>query len=198
MGYASRLGRARISARSPRAAGVCDRCGFVYTHANLRWQYDWLGSTLQNTRILVCRHCEDKPQEQLRAITIPADPVPIMNPRTQDYVTASVDSRITQGNTIDPVTGLPIPGGDTRITEADATRVPQQTGEPPGGLNIMPGSLLNEVDYGDPRLPYGNTSIPMTGWIPGVNYIIWDNGAAIQTGWYNDQGELVTWLAVTG
>jgi hypothetical protein len=198
MGYASKLGRARISARNPQAAGVCDRCGRVVNHVDLRWQFDWRGASLMNTRVLVCRTCEDKPQEQLRTIVIPADPVPIMNPRVQDYVAASTDYRTTQGNTTDPVTGLPIPGGDQRITEDDAYRVPQQTGEPPGGLNIMPGSILTEVDYGDPRLPYGNTSIPKTGWLPGVNYIIWDNGASIQTGMYNENGELVTWICVTG
>ena len=100
--------------------------------------------------------------------------------------------------TVDPVTGIPVIGGDTRVTQDGAERVPQQTGEPPNGLNIMPGSILTAVDYGNPTLPYGNTSIPKTGWMPGVNYIIWDNGALIQTGWYNENGELVTWLAVTG
>lgn len=192
-------GRARVSARNPRAFGICDRCGFLFNHVDLRWQHDWAGASLINKRILVCERCEDTPQQQLRAIVVPADPIPIQNPRIQDYVSASTDQRVTSGqNTVNAKTGIPVPGGDVRITQDDNTRVVQQTGEPPNGLNIMPGSLLNEVDYGNPRLPYGMTAIPMTGWIPGVNYIIWCNDAVIQTGWYNDQGELVTWLVATG
>jgi hypothetical protein len=199
MGYASKLGRARISARNPRAAGVCDRCGGVFNHVDLRFQFDWRGTALMNTRLLVCQRCEDMPQNQLRAVVIPADPMPIMNPRTQDYVTAETNTRATSGqNTVDPETNIPVIGGDTRITENDDIRVTQQTGEPPNGLNIMPGSLLNEVDYGDPNLPYNTTAIPKTGWLPGVNYVVWDNGVLIQTGWYNDQGELVTWLSIAG
>ena len=39
---------------------------------------------------------------------------PIQNPRVPSYYTAEIDYRTTQGNTIDPVTGLPVIGGDTR------------------------------------------------------------------------------------
>jgi hypothetical protein len=163
MSYASKLGRARISARSPQAAGVCDRCGRVVNHVDLRWQFDWRGASLMNTRVLVCRTCEDKPQEQLRTIVIPADPVPIMNPRVQDYVAASTDYRTTQGNTTDTVTGLPIPGGDQRITENDKYRVPQQTGFANGSLNEEPGTDPNAPGDDDPGLPYGNTEVPKTG-----------------------------------
>ena len=197
MGYASKLGRARISSRRPQAAAICDRCGFAYSHSDLSWQYDWAGASLINKRILVCDTCNDVPNAQLRAIVVPADPVPIQNPRTQDYVAASTDYRTTQGNTVNAQTGIPVPGGDTRITQDGDTRVTQQTGEPPGGLNIMPGSLLNEVDYGNPNLPYNNVSIPQTGWLPGVNYIIWTNGSVVQIGWYNNQGHLITWIVTT-
>jgi len=190
-------GRARVSARNPRAFAICDRCGFLVNHVDLQWQYDWAGASLINKCILVCNECNDVPQQQLRAIVVPADPVPIQNPRVQDYVTASTDYRTTQGNTVDPTTGIPVIGGDTRITQDDDTRVTQQTGEPPGGLNIMPGSLLNEVDYGNPNLPYNNVSIPQTGWLPGVNYIVWTNGSVIQIGWYNNQGQLITWIVTT-
>jgi hypothetical protein len=38
-----------------------------------------------NTRILVCNRCFDKPQQQLRAIIIPADPLPIRNPRVEPF-----------------------------------------------------------------------------------------------------------------
>lgn len=156
-------GRAKVSARNPRAFGICDRCGFLYNHVNLSWQFDWAGASLINKRILVCDTCNDVPQSQLRAIVVPADPVPIQNPRTQDYVTAEQNIRTTQGNTIDPVTGIPVVGGNTRITQDDNTRVTQQTGEPPGGENTEPGTDPNAPGNNDPGLPYDNTTVPKTG-----------------------------------
>lgn len=163
MGYASRLGKARISARNPQAAAVCDRCGGVFNHVNLRWQFDWRGASLQNIRLLICQRCEDRPQEQLRAIVVPADPMPIQNPRTQDYQAAASNLRTTQGNTTDPVTGLPVPGGGTRATQNDLLRTTQQTGEPPGGRNTEPGTDPNAPGNNDPGLPYDNTDVPKTG-----------------------------------
>lgn len=38
-----------------------------------------------NLRILVCRPCMDKPQEQLRTIILPPDPEPVQNPRQEQY-----------------------------------------------------------------------------------------------------------------
>lgn len=164
MAYASRAGRARTNPTNPQAHAICDRCGFRYNHVDLRWQYDWRGASLANIRLLVCNTCYDTPQEQLRAIVVPADPVPIVNPRIQDFVTAETNTRVTSGqNTTDPVTGLPVPGGNTRITQNDDTRVTQQTGEPPGGLNTQPGTDPNAPGDDDPGLPYNNTTVPDTG-----------------------------------
>jgi hypothetical protein len=119
---------------------------------------------MMNIRLLVCSTCYDVPQEQLRAIVIPADPMPINQPRIQDFVTASQDTRVTSGqNTVDPVTGIPVINGDTRITQNDDTRVTQQTGEPPGGLNTQPGTDPNVPGDNDPGLPYNNTTVPQTG-----------------------------------
>ena len=164
MGYASQAGRARTSASNPQAHAICDRCGFRYNHVNLRWQYDWRGASMQNIRLLVCNTCYDVPQEQLRAIVVPADPVPIVDPRIQDFVAAEQNTRTTSGqNTIDPTTGIPIPGGDTRITQDDNTRVTQQTGEPTGGLNTQPGTDPNAPGDNDPGIPYDNVTVPKTG-----------------------------------
>ena len=167
MGYASRSGRASTSATNPQAHAICDRCGFRYNHVSLKWQYDWRGASLQNIRLLVCNSCYDEPQEQLRAIIIPADPVPINQPRLQDFVAAETNTRVTSGqNSVDPVTGIPVPGGNTRITQNDDTRVTQQTGEPPNGLNELPGTsptVPNDAGGNDPGLPYNNTDVPETG-----------------------------------
>lgn len=74
---------ARTSNRSPRALAVCDRCGGLWNHIDLRWQVEWQGAQIQNLRVLVCPQCYDTPNEQLRTLLIPADPVPVDNPRPQ-------------------------------------------------------------------------------------------------------------------
>jgi len=153
MGYASKLGRAKISARNPQAAAVCDRCAFVYTHSTLSFQMDWAGASLINKRLLVCRSCYDEPQQQLRAIVVPADPVPIQNPRVEPYTWDQTDTRQVSGaNTVNQKTGIPVPRGDTRVTTAASaattnSRVTQQTGEAPGGKNQLPGTDPNAVSY---------------------------------------------------
>jgi len=147
MSYASRLGRARISSRNPQAAAVCDRCGTVYNHVDLSWQNDWAGATMVNKRILVCNRCLDVPQMQLRAITLPADPVPIQNPRPFDYVAAETDFRVTMN-------------GEFLETMSGENRVPQQTGAPNGSLALEPGTDPNAPGNDDPGLPYLNTQVP--------------------------------------
>lgn len=164
MGYASKSGRAHTNPSNPQAFAICDRCNFTYNHVNLRWQFDWRGTSLQNIRLLVCDTCYDTPQEQLRAIVVPADPVPIMNPRTFNYAVAETNTRVTSGqNTVNPNTNIPVPGGDTRITQDYNTRVTQQTGEPPGGLNQQPGTDPNAPGDNNPGLPYNNSQVPKTG-----------------------------------
>lgn len=79
-------GHARVSSRRPSAAGVCDRCGRLFTHSTLRFQFDWRGERLQNLRILVCDSgCYDEPQEQLRARILAPDPIPIPNARPEPF-----------------------------------------------------------------------------------------------------------------
>ena len=167
MGYASRAGRARTSSRNPQAHAICDGCGFRFNHVDLQWQYDYRGGELANLRILRCRDCTDVPQQQLRSFVIPADPVPIQNPRPQDFVAASSSYRYTSGqNSIDARTGIPIVGGNLRTTQSDERRVTQQTGEPPFGLNEEPGTSISVPDDAggdDPGLPYGATEVPKTG-----------------------------------
>lgn len=153
MGYASRSGRATTSPTNPRAFAVCDRCAIWYNHDQLRWQYDWAGASLINKRLLVCERCYDTPQEQLRAIIIPADPVPIVNPRVEPYAWDEIDRRQVSGyDSTNPATGIPVQAGPTRATTIDGDipdgiRVTQQTGEAPGGKNQLPGTDPNAVTY---------------------------------------------------
>lgn len=119
---------------------------------------------MQDLRILVCEQCYDTPTQQLRSIVVPADPTPVYFPSTQDFVAASTNTRVTSGqNAVNAQTGIPVPGGDTRITQNDDTRVTQQAGEPPGGLNTEPGTDPNAPGNNNPGLPYDNTTVPKTG-----------------------------------
>jgi hypothetical protein len=81
-------GKATIDARQPRALAICDRCQFMVFHDSLKWQMRWRGPRLQNIRILVCPECYDIPNEQERTIVFPVDPVPIANPRPENYALA--------------------------------------------------------------------------------------------------------------
>jgi hypothetical protein len=145
MAYASKAGRAQTSTRNPRAFGVCDRCGIWHNHDRLQWQYQWGGASLYNKRILVCDICLDVPQQQLRAIIVPADPTPIMNPRTEPYAYDETNTRITQGNTVNTQTGITIQGGNTRVTQNNEDRVTQQTGGTTADRSQQPGLDQNAV-----------------------------------------------------
>lgn len=78
-------GRAQTSRTWPRAHAVCDRCGGRYNHDVLKTQPYWAGPQLQTKNILVCPTCWDVPQENIRTIMIPPDPIPIDNPRPEAY-----------------------------------------------------------------------------------------------------------------
>lgn len=249
MGYGSISGRARTSLSAPRAHAICDRCGCRYNFVDLTWQYDYAGPGLINKRLLVCRPCLDRPQEQLKSIVVAADPLPIINARIEYFSQYETDQRVTttpmlyanisgisgNGTTVtvqfvgaqtypigytinvygvipntyngtyavtgsgagyvqfasavsaaysgtggilsagyDPVTRIPMPTGAVRITQAGNTRVTQETGEPPYGLNQLPGTdptVPNAAGGNNPGVPYNfaasppetNTDIPETG-----------------------------------
>src|SRR5438270_451892 len=78
--------RFTVNPQAPRARGVCEKCGQHWQLTQLKWNYEWVGPRLQNQRVLVCPPCNDKPNQNLRTIVIPPDPVPIMNARPENYV----------------------------------------------------------------------------------------------------------------
>ena len=139
MAYASQSGRAKTSAKNPQAHAICDRCGFRYNFVNLQWQFDWRGASLQNLRILVCRSCLDTPQEQLRAIVVPADPTPIMNARVENFLEAETDNFAITGGVTDPKTGIYIPATEDITTENGLNLSPQPIGAPNG---LEPGAIM--------------------------------------------------------
>jgi hypothetical protein len=153
MSYASQSGRARTSARKPQAHAICDRCGFRYNHVDLRWQHEWRGAVMPNIRVLVCPECYDTPQENVRAISLPADPDPIWNARVQDFDAASTDYRSTsQIIPPDPITGIPIPSTTLRVTEDQQNRTLLPFGQPVGLTQqaVMPYNGSTQQAYGVP------------------------------------------------
>lgn len=148
MAYASQSGHARTSIRDSRAFGVCFRCGQWWNRDQLRDQWDWRGAQLQNLYILVCPRCYDQPQEQLRAISLPGDPVPIIRPSPWDFDASSIDYRsVATAPVTDPLSGLPIPSENLRVTEDCSNRITIPYGNPTGleANGIMPLALNNGV-----------------------------------------------------
>ena len=78
-------GRQSPDPYNAKARGTCDRCGFSYSLEALNWQFDYRGDELTNTRFRVCNICMDKPYEGLRPVRIPPDPVPVADPRPENF-----------------------------------------------------------------------------------------------------------------
>lgn len=75
-------GFATLNLENPDAYATCQRCGQLYNHSDLEWQYAYAGFDLINLQLLVCRRkCLDLPNPTLQAIIIPPDPIPIKDPR---------------------------------------------------------------------------------------------------------------------
>ena len=147
MAYASRSGRARTSATSPQAFGVCDRCGEWWNFVNLSWQYDWRGASIQNLYIKVCPHCRDTPQEQLRAIVLPPDPEPIIQARVEWFVQDETTTMSVAPASTDPVTGIPVYAPVPMATVPGVQMTPEPVGRPVGLLQgaVMPLQVVNGV-----------------------------------------------------
>lgn len=89
-----------------------------------------------NIRILVCHTCLDTPQENLRTIVLPADPLPVIQPRVESFDTAETDYHAASGPPeIDFWTGLPKPGTTTFVTQ-DGQNLSQQPIGIPSNLDI--------------------------------------------------------------
>lgn len=78
-------GHARPDPTKTSAQGICDSCNFSYQLSELKFQYEWRGTSLQNTWFRKCPKCLDKPAEFLKTILLPADPVPVSYPRPNQF-----------------------------------------------------------------------------------------------------------------
>jgi hypothetical protein len=154
MAYASQSGFARTDPSNPQAHAICDRCGFRYNWVDLKWQMDWRGAALQNLRILVCSDCYDTPQEQLRAIVLPADPDPIINARVESFADAETDYLTASAPvTYDPKTYIPVYPTTTILTQNGQNLTTQPIGPPIGMQQGAMMPLINSVVYDTP-IPY--------------------------------------------
>jgi len=160
-------GHAFVNPSAPSAWGRCDRCGFIYNHKALRFQFDFRGPQLQNLRFLVCERCYDKPQAQLKPILTTQDPVPVLNARPDSYDMYNTSNLAEPGFTINTATGIPVPNNVDLITEDGQNLTVQPIGKPadldPNAL--MP--LINQTQF-DVLLPvtsitaFGTTTIQVT------------------------------------
>ncbi len=85
MGFADIHGKARVSSRNPAAFAQCDYCYDLYNLVDLKWQFEWYGTQLTNTGFKACYRCISRPQDQLRPIILPPDPIPVDQPRPPYY-----------------------------------------------------------------------------------------------------------------
>jgi hypothetical protein len=129
-------GRAKVSARSPRALGVCDSCGFTYNLVDLRPRQQWTGMKIQTFNQLVCRTCWDIPQPQLRTIIIPPDPIPVYNPRPERY-TSEVPSYMAEESST--FAGIDLTTEDGKNLIHEIQDVPSPTPELPVIYPLVPG-----------------------------------------------------------
>jgi hypothetical protein len=145
-------GRAQVSARAPRALGICDRCGFMYNLDQLQWQFDWLqGPRLFNLRIRVCRTCLDVPQESGRTIVLPPDPVPVAYPRPENYVAADnplstllyspADNFFPQGPQLGNIGNMKLNAGVDAVFNGN----PNKSSEQSAALSVSVSSFQNTV-----------------------------------------------------
>lgn len=93
----------------PEALGVCDYCGKSLHLRDLKYQFEWSGPGLINLHFRVGPECYDKFQEQLRSIVLPPDPIPVSDPRFENYDLDEGLQGFTQ-NTLNPLSPYRTPG----------------------------------------------------------------------------------------
>jgi len=110
-------GRARVNARNPEAFGVCDRCCFWFNLNDLQFQHDWRGNKLQCLYIRVCKSCLDKPFGHYRPIITPPDPIPVRQPRIDQYA-------VQMPYVVTDTTGREVDDTQTAFVTASSQRFP--------------------------------------------------------------------------
>lgn len=175
MGFADIHGKAKVDPRMPQGFGVCDYGGEWRNLRDLKKQMEWTGSKLTWTGELVCDEHIDKPQAQLKAIRLPPDPLPLVNPRPEQFTTIDMPLGFTQyvmwadglplnfAVVLTTGTGQPIltDTGQEILIEighdgiALLAQLTQMTGIPvPGDISVYSGTIT-KAQVSQPMLPAG-------------------------------------------
>jgi hypothetical protein len=91
---------------------------------------------LQNIRLLVCSHCYDTPNQQLRTIIIPPDPLPVFNPRPERYVSEVPSYMAEESSTF---AGIDLTTEDGKNLIHEIQDVPTPSPELPVIYPLVPG-----------------------------------------------------------
>lgn len=108
--------RTTLNVERPVAWGTSDRSGFVGNHDRMLFQFQWAGSKLINTGLLVHADEYDQPNEQFRTLILPADPDPLFNARPEPLTIDQTDWLTT---------GIRGAGGDILATQSGTLLVTQ-------------------------------------------------------------------------
>ena len=102
-------GHARVDSTNPEGFGVCDRCNFLYNLNELVWQHYFRGPNLVNIWLRVCRRtCLDIPQSQVLPKILPPDPIPLYQPRPENYAAEDAGQISAAASAHPPTPGSPI------------------------------------------------------------------------------------------
>jgi hypothetical protein len=146
-------GRASISAKSPQAVAICQRCGFMYNKVDLQWQYDWnRGPRLFNQGIQVCQSCLDVPQQSGRTIVLPPDPLTIDYALPEDYAGADNPLTTLGWNPANAFTPLPLQSLGANIGNMTLN----------GGVNAAFDGVVNKRSPASAALSISNSSFNNT------------------------------------
>ena len=75
-----------IDVKNPRSVGVCDGCGFWTMHPSMVEKKEFRGGSAPvGTGFYVCGVCDDVPNPYYSKMVLPPDPIPIKNPRPENY-----------------------------------------------------------------------------------------------------------------
>ena len=134
MGYRAYTGHAELDLDNLDAFAICERCGQLHNHSRLTWQTDYRGPGIQNLRILVCPGCLDAPNPTSKTITLPPDPVPILNPRPP-----------SSSDLITPV-GISWDTGERMLWDNDNFIIWDTSPPPSGGIDYTVSSTSLSAD----------------------------------------------------
>lgn len=80
----------------PDSVAICDISGMVCNYGDLVKQMEWRGQRLIRTGLMVNKVFADKPDPQQIALTLPPDPIPLLNIRPPQASSVGVDGPLVE------------------------------------------------------------------------------------------------------